>query len=179
MDDRLNTCPACNKRFSSSKGLNSHISQSRACFQKVCLSVAEQPSSDGEQSPATSPLNSPRGGFAPDDDFAIDPNDTPSHRASVEDVPDEDDRVAAEHEDGQRFVEEYPGPAGTIIEECQTAFEKQAAQERAQGLSQWHPFASQDDWELASWLMTAGLSRKEIDDYLALPSVSPSVFSPV
>jgi hypothetical protein len=36
----------------------------------------------------------------------------------------------------------------------------------------WYPFASQKDWEVAHWLMRAGLSMVEIDEYLNLNFVS-------
>lgn len=40
----------------------------------------------------------------------------------------------------------------------------------------WYPFAGQKDWEVASWLMQAGLSMSKIDDYLNLEFVRfPSV----
>ncbi|KAJ6571038.1 hypothetical protein B0H10DRAFT_1669279, partial [Mycena sp. CBHHK59/15] len=40
--------------------------------------------------------------------------------------------------------------------------------QKAEGNPPWYPFESEDEWELAQWLMTSGLSQKKRDDYLKL-----------
>lgn len=40
----------------------------------------------------------------------------------------------------------------------------------------YYPFSSRGEWSLASWLSRSGLSMRAIDDFLALPIASFSVF---
>lgn len=40
----------------------------------------------------------------------------------------------------------------------------------------YYPFSSKAEWGLASWLLCSGLSMRAIDDFLALPIVSPFLF---
>ncbi|KAJ6545182.1 hypothetical protein B0H19DRAFT_844804, partial [Mycena capillaripes] len=47
-------------------------------------------------------------------------------------------------------------------------FEKLREEQKTKGHAPWEPFESQDEWELAQWLMTSGLSNKKIDKYLKL-----------
>ena len=93
----------------------------------------------------------------------------PSKRARVEEVEDEDAPGQQ-----QRCVKDYPWPAGTPIVErgrVQTAFEKIHSQKNMAGEAPWAPFASEEEWELAEWLMNAGISQKQMDRFLKLPIV--------
>ncbi|KAJ7652675.1 hypothetical protein DFH06DRAFT_1282610 [Mycena polygramma] len=109
-----------------------------------------------DYSPAGSPL-------AADSD----PNPRKRRRASVEEVEDEDERWV------QDFPEEFD--AGKPLEQCETSFETFRAKQKAAGNPPWHPFESEDEWEVAQWLMTAGLSQKQIDKYLKLKRVREGI----
>ncbi|KAJ7261447.1 hypothetical protein C8J57DRAFT_1232312 [Mycena rebaudengoi] len=85
-------------------------------------------------------------------------------RATVEEVEDEDDEWV------QDFPEEFQ--AGATFGSCQTQFEKLRDEQEKAGLPPWAPFESEDEWELARWLMTSGLSQTKTDDYLKLKTLT-------
>ncbi|KAJ7463128.1 hypothetical protein B0H11DRAFT_2159912 [Mycena galericulata] len=88
-------------------------------------------------------------------------------RATVEEVEDED----------ARWVQDFPDDmeAGVPLGTCQTYFEKLREQQKEGGHAPWYPFESEDEWELARWLMTSGLSQKKMDEYLKLKSVREGI----
>ncbi|KAF7328359.1 hypothetical protein MVEN_02551500 [Mycena venus] len=81
-------------------------------------------------------------------------------RATVEEVEDEDERYV------QDFPEDFK--AGKAGDECKTYFETLRDEQKARGNAPWYPFESEEEWELAHWLMTSGLSQKKTDNYLKL-----------
>jgi hypothetical protein len=90
----------------------------------------------------------------------------PNRQARVENCDDEDS-VGAE----KRWAGQYPSPAGETIGEASTIFEKWQTEQKKCGNSPWYPFSSQDEWELAQWLMKS-VGQTSIDQYLKLPIVS-------
>ncbi|KAJ6562915.1 hypothetical protein B0H10DRAFT_1757248, partial [Mycena sp. CBHHK59/15] len=72
---------------------------------------------------------------------AADPGPGKHHRATVEEVEDEDDRWT------QDFPETFE--AGAVLEACKTQFEKLRDEQKAAGRVPWEPFESEDEWELA------------------------------
>ncbi|KAI0730422.1 hypothetical protein C8Q76DRAFT_566105, partial [Earliella scabrosa] len=87
---------------------------------------------------------------------------------TVEEVPDEGDSDIPSNP----WVEDFPQPVGTTYGEDATYFEHFRRMKEAKGEHPWMPFESEEEWELARWLMTSGLSKKAIDDYLKLKIVS-------
>ncbi|KAF7344304.1 hypothetical protein MVEN_01722000 [Mycena venus] len=85
-------------------------------------------------------------------------------RATVEEVEDEED---------ERYVEDFPKDmnAGEWRERCKTYFQKLRDEQKDAGNAPWYPFETEDEWELAKWLMTSGLSQKKTDEYLKLKVV--------
>ncbi|KAJ7936214.1 hypothetical protein B0H13DRAFT_1853587 [Mycena leptocephala] len=81
-------------------------------------------------------------------------------RATVEDVEDEDDR----------WVQPFPKErqAGAKVRICKTQFQNLRDEQTKKGNAPWEPFESEDEWEMAHWLMTSGLSGKKTDSYLKL-----------
>ncbi|KAJ7880813.1 hypothetical protein B0H14DRAFT_3764554 [Mycena olivaceomarginata] len=81
-------------------------------------------------------------------------------RATVEEVEDED----------ERYVQDFPEhfEAGKGMDECKTYFETLRDNQKAEGSAPWYPFESEEEWELAQWLITSGLSQTKTDDYLKL-----------
>jgi hypothetical protein len=93
-----------------------------------------------------------------------------SRRATVEDVEDEDDRTP-----DLRFIEDFPRPAGLpySAEKSQSSnFEHHLDEQKKAGDAPWAPFETEDEWELARWLMTSGVSQTKINTFLKLNKVS-------
>ncbi|KAJ7576496.1 hypothetical protein C8J56DRAFT_1007498 [Mycena floridula] len=73
------------------------------------------------------------------------------------------------------YIHDYPTPAGTPIynaSKLPTQFEQIRNEQIAKGLDPWAPFDSQDDWELARFIMKSGLSQAKIDEFLKLKLIS-------
>jgi hypothetical protein len=75
--------------------------------------------------------------------------------------------------EGFEFIEDFPGEAGTPGKTKRTRFEEIRDAQRSAGEQYWGPFADQDEWELARWLMTANVSQNSRDAFLKLPIVCP------
>ena len=93
-----------------------------------------------------------------------------SRRATVEDVEDEDDIT-----EDSRFIEDFPEPAGLPHSADKTRlsdFERHLYEQKKAGDAPWAPFETEDEWELARWLMTSGMSQTKIDSFLKLNKVS-------
>lgn len=84
-------------------------------------------------------------------------------RATVEEVEDED----------AQWFQHFPKDmaAGAILEKCSTQFEKLREEQRKAGRAPWEPFESEDEWELARWLMTSGISQTKTNEFLKLKKV--------
>ncbi|KAJ7737447.1 hypothetical protein DFH07DRAFT_753069 [Mycena maculata] len=82
---------------------------------------------------------------------------------TVEEVEDED----------ERYVDDFPADmkAGKIWGQRETYFETLRNEHKSAGNPPWYPFESEEEWELARWLMTSGLSQKKTDEYLKLKTV--------
>ncbi|KAI0342882.1 hypothetical protein BDW22DRAFT_1330157, partial [Trametopsis cervina] len=52
-----------------------------------------------------------------------------------------------------------------------TTFERWEQRTKKEGLSRWHPFGSEDEWELAAWL-TQNVGHNKIEEFLHLEMVS-------
>ncbi|KAF8814138.1 hypothetical protein BYT27DRAFT_7206323 [Phlegmacium glaucopus] len=100
-----------------------------------------------------------------DQDHDEDPPSYPKRRAV------EIEEVAEENEGESLWVEDFPLPAGVATGECKTTFQKRREEQKAEGKAPWAPFETEKEWELARWLMTAGVSQKKIDAFLKLESI--------
>ncbi|KAF8950928.1 hypothetical protein BDZ97DRAFT_1636640, partial [Flammula alnicola] len=47
-------------------------------------------------------------------------------------------------------------------------FERHREMQKEQGDAPWAPFESEEEWELARWMMTSGASQKKMDSFLKL-----------
>lgn len=96
------------------------------------------------------------------------PEPAPQRRRSmeVEEVEDvEDPRKQT------RWAQSYPHKVATPIKQQKTQFEAWKETQTVNGKSEWAPFDSQEEWDLAQWLMKS-VGQKSIDKYLKLPIVS-------
>jgi hypothetical protein len=70
----------------------------------------------------------------------------------------------------QRFPVSYPGDAARILGRGETAFGRRRNELEASGKSKWEPFADQDEWELAEWLMKR-VNQTGTEEFLKLSVV--------
>ncbi|KII88252.1 hypothetical protein PLICRDRAFT_111519 [Plicaturopsis crispa FD-325 SS-3] len=86
-------------------------------------------------------------------------------RVTVEEVEDEDADRARKY---RRFTERYPGPVAVGLGEGETSFWETREDQEALGQDRWAPFADEEEWELARWLMK-NVNQGATDAYLKLP----------
>jgi hypothetical protein len=72
---------------------------------------------------------------------------------------------------GQRYTERYPR-AGESFGDGKTEWETWRDKDLKDNMEPFAPFSSVDDWQLGDWLMTCGISQKEMNRHLDLPTVS-------
>jgi len=187
-------CPFCPRRLATNQGITSHISQTQTCRDKLnafydnlnaqLLDQAGPSSIEGDEDAQEGvdvniDVEMGRDGYSspPDisadirDDSAPSPSPQQGRRATVEDVPDEDD--APKLPQGEVWIDDYDEErlAGATGEPCKTSFQFHRDQQKEAGLEPWSPFESEDEWELARWLMSAGVSQKKMDALLKLKMV--------
>ena len=90
----------------------------------------------------------------------------PRPPATIEEVEDEDDRWFQPFNEDRNVPD--PGAKGA---ECKTEFERLREEQVKAGKAPWHPFASKEEWELARWLMTSGVSGTKRDEFFKLKKV--------
>ncbi|EPQ49998.1 hypothetical protein GLOTRDRAFT_26531, partial [Gloeophyllum trabeum ATCC 11539] len=71
----------------------------------------------------------------------------------------------------ERFVEDYPHPAGSPISRGKTQFEQVRDEQDAAGVSPWAPFADEDDWRLSEWLIR-NVGKGQTEEFLKLRKIS-------
>lgn len=86
-------------------------------------------------------------------------------RVTIEEIEDED----APHI--KRYTYEYPREVATALRTGQTKFERMREQQQAEGLDDFAPFASEDEWGMAEWLMK-NVGQNKTEEFLKLPMVS-------
>jgi hypothetical protein len=110
-------------------------------------------------------------------DFSqLDPNPI-NEREVAPSPPTSPTRVTIEdvvEDEGYRWIETYPEPAGSTHGQNLSKFESLRNEQITEGSAPWHPFESEEEWELGRWLMTSGISQKKIDSFLKLHKVSTS-----
>ncbi|KAG6821782.1 hypothetical protein H0H92_000911, partial [Tricholoma furcatifolium] len=85
---------------------------------------------------------------------SVEPEGQSSQRAYVEEV--EDEGEPTDPHPYERYIHKYPRPADESQEK--------------EGKECWAPFAGEEEWELATWLMKH-VGQKSTDEYLKLPIV--------
>lgn len=171
--DREFVCNYCRRTFTSGAGVKSHIRQTPSCQQEFDKHTYQK--GQAAQSPSTEAIAAPyNSAFDTAPDFPMD-EEPPSKRARIDDVEDEDDELETGGLPKRPFVD-YSARLSTKIKgRGQTLFEAMDAAQAGKD-NPWAPFADKEEWELAHWLMTKGLTQSAVDDYLKLPivSISPS-----
>jgi hypothetical protein len=152
-DDPLSASEDVNKDLYGMAGLQNNGSDAEQSDPDEDSYFAVDPPRPDLETPTNNPINTPAGAS----------NSRKRPAATVEEVEDED----------ARYYQSFPEDrcAGAIFEKCQTHFQKMREEQEKQGHAPWEPFESEDEWELARWLMTSGLSQKKTDEYLKLKKV--------
>jgi len=168
-------CPRCGKRCKSDEKVIRHLNQPRSS----CANLIDDLIS------ISAPFDDFRPGQAEDSD---EDSDTESFAGDgiTEGVTDDinmdqqdfdiamgqQDLGFVDNEEGSAYREEYP-TAARVWGKGETFMEKfnqdRFAHEREKNM--YYPFASKDDWEMASFLLRSGLSMALIDDFLSLQLV--------
>jgi len=65
----------------------------------------------------------------------------------------------------------FQGSTGTMYGHDQAWLESENECRWGEGMSLFHPFSDQEEWELALCLMTSGISANKMDELLKLPIV--------
>jgi hypothetical protein len=187
-------CPYCAQKVLTATGIKRHISNTPACTKKwaeeigaitVTTQEADIPPAMPEFEPAAAeddddePMDSPTeraDNFIPPSRVESPPPPEPvprSRRTTVEEVPDVDDP-----QNFRRFVEPFPGKAGTPLEDQdgeilhgETLFERMRTKQELSGDSKFAPFIDGDEWDLARWL-SKNVNQTATDEYLKLSIVS-------
>lgn len=92
------------------------------------------------------------------------------HRTTVEDVLDEDDSSRAYP--AARYSQSFPDAkhAGKTFGTARTQFEHIRDEQILDNHEIWGPFADEEEWELAKWLIK-NVGHNQADDFLKLPIV--------
>ncbi|KAG1852292.1 hypothetical protein DFJ58DRAFT_906413 [Suillus subalutaceus] len=72
-----------------------------------------------------------------------------------------------------RFVQSYPGQVAQTLGCAESMFHDIRAQQEAQGLDPWAPFADTEEWGLVKWLVSR-VGQNAIDEFMKLPIQSIS-----
>jgi hypothetical protein len=175
-------CDHCSTSFSTDQALRAHIALTPYCRQQDEATYVD---SDSElefwrDPPASNPYHS-------DDDEinhfqptnANNDSTTTTHgtkHTNIEEVEDDksnDPKSIYTYASDDLYSEVFPGPAGSPVntEPVLTKFEEICKKQKAEGKEPWYPFETEREWELASWLIRSGLSKKKIDEYCELETV--------
>jgi len=173
MSDRgeLYRCRYCGFKTKSSSGLNSHISQSPTCLEKIV--AASQPTSISQKR-SHSPLEG-------SSTFHSRADEAPLYSSLLEEPPtakrarvdtDEDDPAELKMDivfDDYEPAAGQPCPDGVKMS---SDFEHLKDEQTWGGEQPWSPFSSVEDWDYARWIMESGLSQRKINSMLKLDIVS-------
>ena len=157
-------CSGCRFKAKTRAGLNSHISQSPRCLEKVI--AANQPLMDpSKRQRRESEPPAPGDNNYPDIQLSNDSNDVlyssllegqpSSKRARVEDETDFPIKTNS-------VFDEFEPPAGTPqrrLPGVSNDFERLQTSQQTSGSKPWAPFSSIEDWDYAWWIMSSDLSQ--------------------
>lgn len=90
----------------------------------------------------------------------VDGGDVPFYNDNdiIPDVPPRSPSVQAEEVEDEervwmRFIQTYPGQVAQTLGQARTLFDSIRAEQEAQGLDPWAPFADEEEWGLVKWLI--------------------------
>ncbi|OCH89324.1 hypothetical protein OBBRIDRAFT_842278 [Obba rivulosa] len=167
---QLFVCEFCHREKPTLQGIRSHISQSPLCRCTIDIPAEDTPELPSGLDEADFPLpefDPPEFNaaqfLAPEPEQNWGETSCPSKCTRIEELVDEEYGGIPK----RPWVEPCSG-AGAVLEEGTTAFETHRKHQKEKQEPSWAPFDSRDEWELARWLLTSGLTQKAIDDFLQL-----------
>ena len=189
-----NRCGFCHQIIPTINGMKRHCARKVACRKlfleqnaKSAFTVWDEETQGNVQPPFPSAQDGPPDLPTDDETFEIgaqeagdqffpslarspSPEEASEHqskrpRVTIEEIEDED----APHI--QRYTYEYPREVATALRSGQTRFECMREQQEAEGLDDFAPFASEDEWGMAEWLMK-NVGQNKTEEFLKLPMVS-------
>ena len=179
-------CQRCGKKFQDTSRVLNHMNQPysscRTYFEEILQITkassrpeANQETSDfNSSSDPTTVSRSPKDGpssEAEDDPMEYVPDPTIDKDHPMEDVPDlTSDNVPDPTSDSNPFFQEFfPGASHTFGsgQTFMDIFDNDMFSEQREQFP-YYPFASKDEWELASFLLRSGLSMAAIDKFFKL-----------
>lgn len=189
-------CPYCFTDTESRRGLHSHLMQKKSCREHMeadAYTSESTTNTSNDRNNSNSPIqhaneleNYPcdneadevtadevTAAASPQVATATSPQ-PPSSPNPLSTVGDADDDSDADDNNQTRWIEEFPHPAGVPIGEGVSCFEEWRRDQKGKKEQPWSPFESREEWELAQWLITSGISQKKIDSFLKLKMVRVS-----
>ncbi|KAF8893149.1 hypothetical protein BD779DRAFT_1468164 [Infundibulicybe gibba] len=152
------TCFYCQRTFKTQRAVRQHLGKDpKYPNLDINIDASNLPSDPGDVDIA--PLDVPQ---------LPQPTHQQPRGVSIEEIEDEDDYDAPWS--SKRYIEAFPRPAGIPINphRAKTKFELLQEARTEAGQDEWAPFASKDEWELATWLMK-NVGQKSADEFLKLP----------
>ncbi|KAF5362997.1 hypothetical protein D9757_014080 [Collybiopsis confluens] len=172
-------CPYCGSIGESTKSLRAHITQKKFCRQKDEQAFYES-DSDPEAPMDWTPTTEPDSENNSENDIGYF-QPTSSHCSStlpvsieeIEDDPSNEAKSVYGNVNNYVYAMPYPGPAGmSLHDSCMpTSFEAAYQRQTEAKLPPWTPFKSEQEWELARWLISSGASQKKIDKFCMLDMI--------
>jgi hypothetical protein len=183
MPPKIARCPYCSKALPSQNAVRLHVSATLSCNETWKQQFSQRYAKPAPQIPfktqgdvSSSSLSWSLSDSLTDDEMeAIADNFNPPSPPPPppKAISEEDTRLSScpenieENVRGLRFSEPYPRSIAIPIGVQKTRFEKQREEEKKIGKLPWEPFSSQDEWELARWLINH-VNQKGTDTYLKL-----------
>jgi hypothetical protein len=170
-------CPYCPKALPTAQGLSSHLAQSQWCKRKLAAfyrdndlptNVHDEPYHDDDDvaDQQVYDRDDRNSDLEMNPDVRLDPPIMVPMDMSDSSSEDEEDE-----EDDAWYIDDFAGAGLPHAERSQTNFEHHFEHQRKAGEAPWTPFESEDEWELARWLMSSGVSQKLINEFLKLNKV--------
>ena len=161
------TCPACDRVFKTIHGRNNHLAQSRKCawYNKQDFEVSDDSSCGSDMGEMGDPT---------ENDMIE--NDIFDQEFSQDEViPHEEDSMPPPTKkqkiDDTTTVHDYHPLAGKIFH-IDTSIKDEYAK---YGASQYHPFQSETDWEVAKWLVEEDIGKSAGDQLMGINKVQISL----
>jgi hypothetical protein len=174
-------CQYCGKTFQTPRAVNHHISALKSCARERLDNLIRNDNLSASPSPKRlkkNRISELEGGLDENlaafeshldigDEFVI---PSAPREASVKER-DSGGAGGNTYPANERFIESYHGEAGNGLRQSKTQFEFWLENQREEEKIPWFPFASEQEWALAKWLLKE-VGQKSMDEFLKLPIVS-------
>lgn len=197
-------CQFCFSKFKTQRALHLHIAHTPACYNREAKRIEDAHAMFAEQRLFSDFMNAPTS-VTPEDNENNDldttmqypdasetelheipaANTVPTDQVSTpvnipQSVHCENSKFDAGGMPTTPFIREFEEQDGLrpghVYGYQPTPFEREKNQREAEHISNFAPFSSRDEWELAQWLIKSELSQSSIDEFLKLRIVSDNKF---